>query len=67
MRELQISRRLLAVAGFVGKGCIVADIGCDHGYIPIYLLQRGQIPKAIAMDVNEDPYAGKSTYSGVGT
>ena len=55
MRELQISRRLLAVAGFVGKGCIVADIGCDHGYIPIYLLQRGQIPKAIAMDVNEGP------------
>lgn len=55
MRELQISRRLKAVAGFVGKGCVLADVGCDHGYIPIYLLQKEQIPKAIAMDVNEGP------------
>lgn len=55
MKEVQISRRLKAVAGFVGKGCVLADVGCDHGYIPIYLLQKGQIPRAIAMDVNKGP------------
>lgn len=55
MREVQISRRLRAVAGLVGKGCVLADVGCDHGYIPIYLLQKGQITRAIAMDVNQGP------------
>lgn len=55
MKEVQISRRLKAVAGFVGKGRILADIGCDHGYIPIYLLQKRQIERAIAADVNEGP------------
>lgn len=55
MKDLQISERLKAVAGFVGRGLILADVGCDHGYIPIYLIQKKQIPKAIAMDVNQGP------------
>lgn len=55
MRKVQISRRLQAVAGLVGKGCVLADVGCDHGYIPIYLLQKQQIPRAIATDVKEGP------------
>ena len=55
MKELQISKRLKAVAGFVGEGLVLADVGCDHGYIPIYLIQKKQIPKAIAMDVNQGP------------
>lgn len=55
MKQIQISRRLLAVAGLVSKGSALADVGCDHGYIPIYLLQKGQIPRAIAMDVNPGP------------
>ena len=53
MRELQISRRLKAVAALVSPGLVLADVGCDHGYIPIYLIQKGQIPRAIAMDINQ--------------
>ena len=55
MKEVQISRRLKTVAGLVGLDMVLADVGCDHGYIPIYLMQKRQIPKAIAMDVNEGP------------
>lgn len=55
MKEVQISRRLKTVAGLVGQNMVLADVGCDHGYIPIYLMQKRQIPKAIAMDVNEGP------------
>ncbi len=55
MREIQISRRLQSVAAFVQQGKTLADVGCDHGYIPIYLLQKKKIEKAIAMDVNQGP------------
>lgn len=33
----------------------VADIGTDHGYLPIYLSQKGAVTKAIACDVNTGP------------
>ncbi len=55
MKEIQISRRLQSVAGFVKVGKTLADVGCDHGYIPIYLLQKKKIEKAIAMDINQGP------------
>ena len=44
-----------AVASMVTPGNILADIGTDHGYVPISLVQRKKIPKAIAMDVNKGP------------
>lgn len=52
---MKLSYRLQAVAGLVDKGLRLADIGTDHGYIPIWLVQNGQIPSAIAMDVNPGP------------
>ncbi len=52
---MQISKRLEAVAGMVTPGCIIADIGTDHAYIPIYLVSGGTAPRAIAMDVNRGP------------
>lgn len=52
---MQISKRLEAVADMVTPGCTLADIGTDHAYIPIYLVQTGKIPHAIAMDVNQGP------------
>ncbi len=55
MKEIQISRRLQSVAFFVQEGKVLADVGCDHGYIPIYLLQKKKIKKAIAMDINQGP------------
>ena len=53
--NLSLSNRLLACAGFVKKGSRVADIGCDHGYLSLYLLQNGIASSIIASDVNEGP------------
>ena len=50
-----LSNRLLACCGFVRPGDRVADIGCDHGYLGIHLLQKGIAASVIASDVNEGP------------
>ena len=52
---VKLSNRLLAVASFVTNGNVLADVGTDHGYIPIYLMQEKRIPRAIAMDINAGP------------
>ena len=52
---MQISERLRTVAGMVSPGCRLADVGTDHAYIPIYLMQNGVIPQAVAMDINQGP------------
>ena len=53
--KLPLSDRLLACSNFVKKGSRVADIGCDHGYLSLYLLQQGIASSVIASDVNEGP------------
>ena len=52
---MELSKRLQAVADLVSKGVTVADVGTDHGYIPIYLCKTNRCPSAIAMDVNKGP------------
>ncbi|MDD3403312.1 MAG: class I SAM-dependent methyltransferase [Hespellia sp.] len=52
---MELSKRLQAVADLVTPGLTLADVGCDHGYIPIYLTEKGICPHVIAMDVNEGP------------
>ena len=52
---MELSKRLQAVADLVSNGLIVADIGTDHGYIPIYLVKTKGAPYAYAMDVNHGP------------
>lgn len=52
---VKISNRLTTAAALVTQGYTLADVGTDHGYIPIYLLQQKKIPAAIAMDINEGP------------
>lgn len=42
-------------ASFVTPGNRLCDVGTDHGYIPIALVQEGTVPSALAMDVNEGP------------
>lgn len=59
---MQLSNRLLAAAGMVTKGNIVADIGCDHAYTSIYLCQAGIAPRVIAMDVNNGPLVGAKAH-----
>ena len=53
--KLPLSDRLLMCAGFVAKGDRVADIGCDHGYLGLYLLTNGIASSVIAADINEGP------------
>ena len=52
---MHISRRLERVASFVKGGGVVADVGTDHGYIPIYLVKEKRAVSAIAMDVRMGP------------
>lgn len=52
---MKLSRRLETIASFVPEGSTVADIGTDHGYIPIHLVQEGKAKHAIAMDVRKGP------------
>ena len=51
-----ISKRLELVASFVPQGSILLDVGSDHAYLPIELVERGQIEAAIAGEVVEGPF-----------
>jgi len=50
-----LSKRLMAVAEMVTPGKKLADVGTDHGYIPIYLVENQIIPYAVAMDIHKGP------------
>lgn len=52
---MQLSKRLKLVASFVPEGDRVADVGTDHGYVPIWLVGTGRCPGAVAMDVRQGP------------
>ena len=52
-----ISKRMKAVADMVTYGSRAADIGCDHGYVSIYLKKSGRCTRVIAADVKEGPLA----------
>ena len=53
--KIPLSNRLLACCGYVKPGDRVADVGCDHGYLGIYLLKNGIAGAVIASDVREMP------------
>lgn len=53
---MTLPSRLMKIAELVPKGKIIADIGTDHAYLPIYLVQEGICPFAIAGDINKGPY-----------
>ena len=50
-----LDERMLLVASQVREGAVVADIGTDHGYVPIYLVGSGLCPSAVATDINSKP------------
>ena len=50
-----LSDRLKAVADMITPGLPVADIGCDHAYLPIYLVRQDISPNVIACDINAGP------------
>ena len=52
---VKISDRLKTAASLSREGAVLADVGTDHGYVPIYLLEQKKIKSAIAMDINKGP------------
>ena len=52
---MNISRRLNRLADMVTEGSRLADVGTDHGYVPLCLCGQKRIQRAIAMDVNQGP------------
>ena len=53
--KIPLSDRLLACCNYVKRGDRVADVGCDHGYLGIYLLTNGIAKSVIESDVAEGP------------
>lgn len=52
---MELSKRLKEIAALVDPCYTVADIGTDHGYIPIFLIKEGICVHAIASDINKGP------------
>ena len=48
-------KRLEAIIKFINQDDIVADIGCDHGYLGIYLLKNAKASFVYAGDINQGP------------
>lgn len=53
--NVPLSARLTACCNYVNRGSVVADIGCDHGYLGIHLLQSGYATRVYAADVSDLP------------
>ncbi len=53
--QIPITNRLRTVAEMIGETEILCDIGCDHGYLPIYLIKQQKIKYAYACDLRDGP------------
>ena len=52
MRQFKLDNRLQTCADFITAGAKIADIGTDHGYLPIWLVMNNKIKSAVASDLN---------------
>ena len=55
MKQLQLQPRLQLLSTLVPDGARLVDVGTDHGYLPVALLQQGRIQSAIAADIGGEP------------
>lgn len=53
--QVRLSVRLKTIADMVSRGNRVCDVGCDHGFVSIYLVQKNIAPFVLAMDVGKGP------------
>lgn len=54
--ETKLSKRLETVASFVPQGARLVDVGSDHAYLPLFLVEQGRIDFAVAGEVVQGPY-----------
>lgn len=52
---MELSKRLNFIIENIEETTVLADIGTDHGYVPLYATQNGLCSRAIAIDINKDP------------
>lgn len=62
MKPVILSKRLQMLADMVSDGNSLVDVGCDHGFLSIRLVQTGKCPKALAMDVRKGPLAAAQSH-----
>lgn len=55
MRKIELSPRLRSVAELVPRGAQFADVGTDHAYLPVWLLQREVVSRAVVSDLRQGP------------
>ena len=55
LAAIVLDNRMRCIADCVRQGAVLADVGTDHGKLPIYLAQTGKIKRAVASDINEMP------------
>lgn len=58
MDRIKLPPRLAAIGRLVPDGARLADVGTDHGLLPIALLRAGKIRSAVATDIRPGPLAG---------
>lgn len=52
---MELKGRLKEISKFVDKGSNILDLGCDHAYLSIYLVEKGIAAKALASDNKDEP------------
>ncbi len=55
MKTIRLSKRLTAISNMVTPGLLVADVGCDHAHLAVYLVQNEIAKKVIATDIHKGP------------
>ena len=55
MKRIGLDARLALASAFVRQGAVFADVGTDHGYLPLSLIEQGRIERAICSDINPGP------------
>ncbi|HEL2401783.1 TPA: tRNA (adenine-N(1))-methyltransferase [Streptococcus suis] len=54
--ETRLSKRLATVSDYVPQGARLVDVGSDHAYLPLFLVEQGRIEFAVAGEVVQGPY-----------